>query len=188
MWGQVHSAWQQTHIIKDHPHACGDKDRLRNYFVNGAGSSPRVWGQAMSSFSDLHKHGIIPTRVGTRSMIPVPASAKRDHPHACGDKTWSANTIFGIVGSSPRVWGQAYFNVLKTAYIRIIPTRVGTRIASASSTDKGWDHPHACGDKLCALSCLCRALGSSPRVWGQDKVEFLGHIKLRIIPTRVGTS
>ncbi len=32
-------------LKQDHPHACGDKDRLSHLKSNGIGSSPCVWGQ-----------------------------------------------------------------------------------------------------------------------------------------------
>ena len=57
----------------------------------------------------------------------------------------------------------------------------------------GWvlerkDHPHAYGDKLYVLSYLYRALGSSPRVWGQVVICLYIPPFNRIIPTRMGTS
>ena len=51
---------------KDHPHACGDKLSMRHSDKHMGGSSPRVWGQALSSFRRLRASRIIPTRVGTR--------------------------------------------------------------------------------------------------------------------------
>ncbi len=50
------------------------------------------------------------------------------------------------------------------------------------------DHPHACGDKSALLSSARTLTGSSPRVWGQVLKPCPRCKKLRIIPTRVGTS
>ena len=52
--------------VEDHPHACGDKGMRSDKALRRPGSSPRVWGQATSSFVKLRRLGIIPTRVGTR--------------------------------------------------------------------------------------------------------------------------
>ncbi len=71
----------------DHPHACGDKCSNCYKIKKTAGSSPRVWGQAVNTVS---KHIL-----------------NRDHPHACGDKTRYRDTPCQFLGSSPRVWGQA---------------------------------------------------------------------------------
>ncbi len=72
--------------------------------------------------------------------------------------------------------------------MRIIPTRVGTRIPYIKTKHCVEDHPHACGDKLCSLSIYDGSMGSSPRVWGQATQHHLRFIVCGIIPTRVGTS
>ena len=70
----------------------------------------------------------------------------------------------------------------------IIPTRMGTRIASAEMFNSGEDHPHAYGDKDCECIIDGYKLGSSPRVWGQVAQVSPDGAKFGIIPTRMGTS
>ena len=53
---------------RDHPHACGDKKNSAEGFELSEGSSPRVWGQVPVQTLKSLKTGIIPTRVGTRSV------------------------------------------------------------------------------------------------------------------------
>ena len=132
--------------------------------------------------------GIIPTRVGTRVPSYSSHSGTKDHPHACGDKSFIAALRKSGKGSSPRVWGQALRWWSYASASRIIPTRVGTRLALYSPPLPSWDHPHACGDK--GLQCLMwlRQPGSSPRVWGQVALRLTQNCRNRIIPTRVGTS
>ena len=72
--------------------------------------------------------------------------------------------------------------------IRIIPTRVGTSEKSTVQVIVARDHPHACGDKKKSTLCRVLEVGSSPRVWGQDRKHHLHPSNRRIIPTRVGTS
>ena len=132
--------------------------------------------------------GIIPTRVGTSVNPPYHICINMDHPHACGDKVKIAFPDSNILGSSPRVWGQAFTDSFSSAMERIIPTRVGTSALKHSSSVLYVDHPHACGDKEilpCPVRCCA---GSSPRVWGQDEWVFSERDRRRIIPTRVGTS
>ncbi len=50
---------------RDHPHACGDKNYNGDLHISGTGSSPRVWGQALSCNTARPVRRIIPTRVGT---------------------------------------------------------------------------------------------------------------------------
>ena len=146
-----------------------------------------MWGQVAITHSVCHSAGIIPTRVGTRSLIKMTRQTLRDHPHACGDKTICSAYRHGGIGSSPRVWGQAILKLESVLCARIIPTRVGTRLAENKSTIGAWDHPHACGDKKAFSEGNFLTGGSSPRVWGQ--AAAVSHIArtVGIIPTRVGT-
>ena len=157
--------------FEDHPHACGDKICHLRFPPVVIGSSPRVWGQEVSSFPLPSQPRIIPTRVGTREVQCKTESKAWDHPHACGDKPRSADRVEIARGSSPRVWGQVVFVTTLVTVQRIIPTRVGTRPFLRAVSGCGEDHPHACGDKLLLLSLLLPYQGSSPRVWGQEGKE-----------------
>ena len=97
--------------------------------INGSytGSSPRVWGQVYIFTIYRFSTGIIPTRVGTRTLDKKSCLRYKDHPHACGDKKKDYNLVGVNNGSSPRVWGQAVSILQRGIIGRIIPTRVGTR-------------------------------------------------------------
>ena len=73
---------------EDHPHACGDKGKVLPCFQSPSGSSPRVWGQERFRVADFCVGRIIPTRVGTSLLLVQRCKARRDHPHACGDKLY----------------------------------------------------------------------------------------------------
>ena len=146
MWGQViltHGRANNVRIIptrvgtrcqhsvnsrqkEDHPHACGDKllDKITAHDI--AGSSPRVWGQAIAGIVKLVPKRIIPTRVGTSLLNIRTCRLTRDHPHACGDKYARYMFLPLQKGSSPRVWGQVPQLSKLTPSLGIIPTRVGT--------------------------------------------------------------
>ena len=65
---------------------------------------------------------------------------------------------------------------------------MGTSIAGMPKKTINEDHPHAYGDKYSLFFYRYRALGSSPRVWGQvTKTGYLPD-EFGIIPTRMGTS
>ncbi len=75
-----------------------------------AGSSPRVWGQ-VEGYRNYHRNErIIPTRMGTSETLTIILTILQDHPHAYGDKASITSVSTGVLGSSPRVWGQAYGN------------------------------------------------------------------------------
>ena len=152
----------------DHPHACGDKLASAFNMDKVEGSSPRVWGQAVSIFVGGLLERIIPTRVGTSLPVKSIAVCSKDHPHACGDKLIKFQQKYTMTGSSPRVWGQVRSEYFRSMTSRIIPTRVGTRAKVRDKNEGNRDHPHACGDKFCSVIASAAILGSSPRVWGQD--------------------
>ena len=94
-------------VVRDHPNACGDKSVIFLYISFRVGSSPRVWGQVLIPVSNNVSAWIIPTRVGTRIYVNENVMTCEDHPHACGDKLLYLYAQAMIIGSSPRVWGQA---------------------------------------------------------------------------------
>ena len=74
-------------VIKDHPHAYGDKYNVGGTTPSKKGSSPRVWGQVLKKYSDAIINRIIPTRMGTRGHWSKMPKTVEDHPHAYGDKS-----------------------------------------------------------------------------------------------------
>ena len=111
----------------------------------------------------------------------------KDHPHAYGDKNLS-KIILGVrLGSSPRVWGQAYHLLRRLLRVRIIPTRMGTRGKHGIPERLYEDHPHAYGDKIIDVLTEHLDEGSSPRVWGQVGIIAGVNGCNGIIPTRMGT-
>ena len=73
-------------VIKDHPHAYGDKYNVGGTTPSKKGSSPRVWGQVLKKYSDAIINRIIPTRMGTSLVHRQLSDRHQDHPHAYGDK------------------------------------------------------------------------------------------------------
>ena len=93
-------------VHKDHPHACGDKCSERFLPSVVTGSSPCVWGQAVSLLGLQRQRRIITMRVGTREEHRSAKAWNKDHPHACGDKRLGSSNEYRYEGSSPCVWGQ----------------------------------------------------------------------------------
>ena len=141
-------------IQQDHPHAYGDKLSGAFFQANFLGSSPRVWGQVLSSLRDFLPYRIIPMRMGTRTLYLSADVVIKDHPHAYGDKYNVGGTTPSKKGSSPRVWGQVLKKYSDAIINRIIPTRMGTRGHWSKMPKTVEDHPHAYGDKGCN-SCGC---------------------------------
>ena len=73
-------------VLRDHPHAYGDKSAIALSVDTLAGSSPRVWGQEHILCKSKKLDRIIPTRMGTSTQQGLIRSLTTDHPHAYGDK------------------------------------------------------------------------------------------------------
>ena len=126
-------------------------------------------------------------RVGTSPLRGKGERIRKDHPHACGDKTDDKTSTRTDNGSSPCVWGQVPSAKAPGGVVRIIPMRVGTRFCQAHWIFLCKDHPHACGDKCATTGAAVSCLGSSPCVWGQVQMTKSCIFLDRIIPMRVGT-
>ena len=85
------------------------------------------------------------------------------------------------------MWGQVAVAGDTVTLVRIIPTRVGTRVERLDKSIHLKDHPHACGDKRFTTNSRKCGLGSFPRVWGQGGAQSDYDGGAGIIPTRVGT-
>ena len=64
---------------------------------------------------------------------------------------------------------------------------MGTSVQAKRFSCYIWDHPHAYGDKHSLLRMSRYQTGSSPRVWGQGRVQAREKGVAGIIPTRMGT-
>ena len=71
---------------------------------------------------------------------------------------------------------------------RNIPTGVGRSGMRSISSSCGTEHPHGRGEKDAAFLWLGRALGTSPRAWGEERLQKLLMVCCRNIPTGVGRS
>ncbi len=136
-----------------------------------------MWGQVAKVPVQNRRLGIIPTRVGTRTIMKYEKIIYEDHPHACGDKQTSYCLSSLVLGSSPRVWGQGFSCASYCCASGIIPTRVGTSGSVPAYLTGDKDHPHACGDKLTSPSTLPIDPGSSPRVWGQGQRALFSAVR-----------
>ena len=72
-------------------------------------------------------------RMGTRADYCKNSDRCEDHPHAYGDKLTETTLIMIAMGSSPCVWGQGYYLLVKTHLCGIIPMRMGTSSYGKSS-------------------------------------------------------
>ena len=63
---------------------------------------------------------------------------------------------------------------------------MGNGIPSKSAPNCSAVHPHVCGERFSSRCIRCRCCGSSPRLWGTDRVVITDATTQRFIPTSVG--
>ena len=148
VWGQVFTNLEDGSVAGIIPTRMGTRHQWQYERRNKAGSSPRVWGQVFTDCCNAVYKGIIPTRMGTSPRQIQTSEFGADHPHAYGDKIAYILHACKVMGSSPRVWGQADTVSDVSQTVGIIPTRMGTRLSERLRCEGFGDHPHAYGDKV----------------------------------------
>ena len=167
---------------------CGEHPSNACQAATNAGSSPRVWGALARVFDFVRKVRLIPTCVG--STLPGEAGIANApaHPHVCGEHRQRRRVEAMNDGSSPRVWGALLSEMGEVYGVRLIPTCVGSTFTCSGRVIRPSAHPHVCGEH--SSPCAWRSLvcGSSPRVWGALKGGVAVDVKVRLIPTCVGST
>ena len=153
------------------------------------GSSPRVWGALPIPAHARRSARLSPTCVG--STLPRLMSPQRicgSYPHVCGEHLVVMPLLVAYGGSSPRVWGAPRRPLYRSLTGRLIPTCVGSTLGWCSSLPAAPAHPHVCGEHISPFAAHGSAVGSSPRVWGAQRIPTLNSRKIRLIPTCVGST
>ena len=149
-----------------HPHVCGEHITGGECARHCLGSSPRVWGAPSRTGWVRDGVRLIPTCVGSTSLVANARAIASAHPHVCGEHRRCPGLPRLYVGSSPRVWGALSAAWVGTTGIRLIPTCVGSTSAKKSFITPSPAHPHVCGEHVWMIQNVLGPVGSSPRVWG----------------------
>ena len=73
-------------VITVHPHACGERGKMRQKQGKFNGSSPCVWGTGENETKTGQIQRFIPMRVGNGEASETLFAAEAVHPHACGER------------------------------------------------------------------------------------------------------
>ena len=86
------------------------------------------------------------------------------------------------------MWDQLEARLPLTARYRIIPTYVGSTAYHLQQLAQSPNHSHVCGINTKILNFDGVENESFPRMWDQLIIHLLTNIKVRIIPTYVGST
>ena len=131
----------------EHPHAGGEKLLRENGWTYEVGTSPRGWGEARHEKAPPPRNRNIPTRVGRSVSVFIFSFLVSEHPHAGGEKNRTPVYVLGVLGTSPRGWGEVPDSTTRLTDARNIPTRVGRRLSAVAMARTTAEHPHAGGEK-----------------------------------------
>ena len=109
-----------------HPRPCGEhpmKFRKRSTVL---GSSPPVRGAPSAGHELKDQRGLIPARAGSTKLPNLPRNSARAHPRPCGEHSWRALRMSGVLGSSPPVRGALDAIGVSLPPNGLIPARAGS--------------------------------------------------------------
>ena len=149
-----------------HPRVCGEQSKSPPQTSPGSGSSPRVRGTDTPSHTLPHPHRFIPACAGN-SVDPVAGGATPTvHPRVCGEQVRARPCDPARAGSSPRVRGTAFLDLLDRDFPRFIPACAGNSQPNGIKVPSAPVHPRVCGEQGPTLCQTNAVVGSSPRVRG----------------------
>ena len=183
-------SWERTlppSEPKDHPRACGEKNKELEGVWLPMRSPPRGRGKVDCFRSCFVQKGITPAWAGKRKVKIAYGNLARDHPRMGGEKIAMMRTLMGILGSPPRRRGKADKDDVSGLDLGITPAGRGKelvptrgfgfkRITPAWAGKRFWnrpwvwatsDHPRVGGEKLVVTGFPGTWIGSPPRGRGK---------------------
>ena len=112
-------------VGRDHPRICGEKLFATVDCPPYLGSPPRMRGKGVSQTFKLAKDGITPAYAGKSQTSLFTPIFSRDHPRVCGEKNKFHPSVFGCIGSPPRMRGKAFSELASSIGKGITPAYAG---------------------------------------------------------------
>ena len=132
--------------------------------------------------------GITPAYAGKRQRRATACTWLRDHPRVCGEKDAICKSCPARQGSPSRMRGKAGWPLCGLPCIGITPAYAGKSQPWRSYSQRRWDHPRVCGEKIVLVIVFCSLMGSPPRMRGKAKCQ-LDNVRCgRITPAYAGKS
>ncbi len=145
-------------------------------------------GEGEDCLVDEQGTGITPAHAGRRTTSSPSAPFSRDHPRACGEKSFYKSKIESLRGSPPRMRGEDRKTMIFLSLVRITPAHAGRRTWRMEKGVATWDHPRACGEKDQKHHLHYSRRGSPPRMRGEVACGFLVSCFSGITPAHAGRS
>ena len=174
--------------ITVHPRVCGEHLPVSSAGAGFIGSSPRVRGTQILSFSTEYFNRFIPACAGNTPapyLVPFPAAV---HPRVCGEHVIIVQFFKLKIGSSPRVRGTRKPKPKRQRQSRFIPACAGNTALSITTSCNLPVHPRVCGEHQNCKRRNNHRIGSSPRVRGTHTGKIGLVQNVRFIPACAGNT
>ena len=152
---------------RDHPRACGEKQKIAACYCFLQGSPPRMRGKVVGQEVEHRAGGITPAHAGKSLFACILRCICRDHPRACGEKFDMLPLEIRQKGSPPRMRGKDSVCNESAPLVGITPAHAGKRLKRSRST-----MPHAAIVPLFRSVCN-KPAGSDGSPAGHDAPPFL---------------
>ena len=158
---------------------------MDSFFV---GSPPRMRGKGDAVRDNLDAGGITPAHAGKRGTYTSRATARWDHPRACGEKRCVICFTVAVAGSPPRMRGKAIRQIVEVEVTGITPAHAGKSQLAFQEYVAHWDHPRTCGEKMAITMPKIEITGSPPHMRGKAKPRNQFTLSFGITPAHAGKS
>ena len=113
------------HSERDHPRGCGEHGADTWSASDWEGSSPRMRGTPRATHALSHDCGIIPADAGNTIRLQEWLDSNEDHLRGCGEHRHSDGRPGWRRGSSPRMRGTPFEQIVGGVVSGIIPADAG---------------------------------------------------------------
>ena len=166
---------------------CSRQKSIRSGTARGFFSqTPHMRGKDDEGRLKLRHVGITPACAGKSAPLHPFLSPPRDHPRVCGEKDAPRRCCFMIEGSPPHVRGKGPGDRATGCGLRITPAHAGKSSCLLRLSDRLWDHPRTCGEKIKQKFDNDVDKGSPPRMRGKGNVLYHIHGVVGITPACAG--
>ena len=129
-------------------------------------------GKVIQEVGAVCVSGITPAYAGKRAFKSASPSALRDHPRVCGETGLRRSDRRSERGSPPRMRGNGYRYRQNCPSSRITPAYAGKRGFHRNAEEHQGDHPRVCGETAPLPDSFRKAIGSPPRMRGNENCSI----------------
>ena len=170
----------------DYPRVCGGTRNGGANSASGAGLSPRVRGNPLSTLVSCCPQGTIPACAGEPRKPLACAGCLTDYPRVCGGTPAAMLSAWRRRGLSPRVRGNPARPRLWPVLSRTIPACAGEPASHYCPSPHRADYPRVCGGTPLIPMPLATDAGLSPRVRGNRRAGWPLVLRAETIPACAG--